>query len=86
MGMLSNRGKEDKEIYMPGQAARLQNRQAQSSPQSGVCGTMQVSLEAASHRGLPVQDIAPWVLFKGSEENREECGAVLNACADSACS
>ena len=28
-----------------------------------------------------MQDNAPWVLIKGSEEDRQKCGALLNACA-----
>ena len=28
-----------------------------------------------------VQDNAPWVLIKGSEEDWQKCGALLNACA-----
>ena len=28
-----------------------------------------------------MQDNAPWVLIKGGEEDRQKCGALLNACA-----
>ncbi len=28
-----------------------------------------------------MQDNAPWVLIKGSEEDRQKCGALLTACA-----
>ena len=41
---------------------------------SGLPGHLQASDWA-------VQDNAPWVLIKGSEEDRQKCGALLNACA-----
>lgn len=64
-----------------GQAATFLEHQAESLAQNWACRTVQCNLEAASNRDLPMQDNAPWVLIKGSEEDKKKCGAVLNACA-----
>jgi methionyl-tRNA synthetase len=37
--------------------------------------------EAALKPGMVMQDNAPWVLIKGSDEDKQKCGALLNACA-----
>ena len=64
-----------------GQAASFLEHQAQSLARNWARRTVQCKLEAASIRDLPMQDNAPWVLLKGSEEDKKKCGAVLNACA-----
>ena len=38
-------------------------------------------LEASLKPGMAMQDNAPWVLIKGSDEDKQKCGSLLNACA-----
>lgn len=38
-------------------------------------------LVASLTPGTAMQDNAPWVLIKGSDEDKQKCGALLNACA-----